>query len=124
MLSRKGLLLAEKLAICVHFYILVFLFSEGFTYVLMIILVSVVAQIGPKGSCAVHMNRPQPATSVGYSIYLKKNYGPKVSSRFIVISVTSKVYPRRPQRDTTIVLLLFLLMLPAVAVIGAAGNNL
>ena len=73
-LSRKGLLLAEKLAICVHFYILVFLFSEGFTYVLMIILVSVVAQIGPKGSCAVHMNRPQPATSVGYSIYLKKNY--------------------------------------------------
>ena len=40
----------------------------------MIILVSVVAQIGPKGSCAVHMNRPQPATSVGYSIYLKKNY--------------------------------------------------
>ena len=40
----------------------------------MIILVSVVAQIGPKGSCAVHMNRTQPATSVGYSIYLKKNY--------------------------------------------------
>ena len=49
----------------------------------MIILVSVVAQIGPKGSCAVHMNRPQPATSVGYSIYLKKNYLPKPSSSYL-----------------------------------------